>query len=746
MTLLKNNMEERMKRTIMVILTLGLVFSFAFAKEMQPGTNLKVLPTPELDVNKIQAAPRYGDSAAKTAPQYTFITTPTSIITNYYDYMIGSYNGLPLRVIPQDQGGGYFMAYHGRRQPTTTRRAFYAHLDEYGNVVNNNEITSVQNNEGYATVAVDPVSGKPLYAWHGNHDSDAELEVQFASDAFIAGISGLFNDVQVAIDNPQTITAPNGTSTNNNEFIWPTAQVGPSPVDGKRRVYIAARNSESIAYGPSENLQIAYADFDGDEIEMGMPMVWNHITIPEMNAWNMDTNEWRRPFHALTTDNAGNLYYAGYHFATDGDGVDNIIEPDIDIFVCPNYGQGTWSRVTAYSWKQAWNPPGTIGGDGYFQDDDGAVPDDELIYSLANSSHINASVDDYGRVHVFGVWALSTKDSGYWPPYQVVKEFVFDPADQSIVVNDVHPKKHPDDDYNETFIPWDMEAPFGEPEYSQAEDGNFYLDMALLYGHPGFTWPFPHWDRTAHSDAMFFHYNNTKITDSNGHGMMAAVWQDCQRAYWYNIDSDVDYMAYSNTPEIFIAVTSDNGASWSEPIKLNNQEIPEFSGIKPMWVYPADHVLYTGMQGNNKVGKLGIMFYNDFTWGSNAIDPSYHPNPDGGEVMFMELEIVFPIGTSADDPTIPSVSNMLRQNYPNPFNPETTISFDLPKAGNVNLGVYNTKGQLVKTLVDGNLNNGRQSFVWNGTDAQGQPVSSGLYFYRLSTNGQVETKKMMLMK
>jgi len=740
-------MEETMKRTILVMLTLGLVFSFAFAKEMQPGTNLRVLSTPELGVDKIEAAPNYGASAVKAAPQYTFTKTPTSIITNYYDYMIGSYNGLPLRVIPSSEGGGYFLTFHGKRQPTTTRRAFYAHMDENGNVVNNNEITSVQNHEGYATVAVDPISGKPLYAWHANADSDAELEVQFASDAFIAGISGLFNDVEVAINNPQTITAPSGTSTSNNEFIWPTAQVGPSPIDGKRRVYIAARNSESIAYGPSENLQIAYADFNGDEIEMGMPMVWNHITIPEMNAWNMDTNEWRRPFHALTTDNAGNLYYAGYHFATDGDGVDSIIEPDIDVFICPNYGQGTWTRVTDYSWLQTWNPAGTLGGEGYFQDDDGAVPDGELIYSLANSSHINASVDDLGRVHVFGVWALSTKDSGYWPPYQVVKEFVFDPADQSFVITDVFPQKHPDDDFNVSFVPWDMEAPFGQPEYTEV-DGSYYLDMAVLYGHPGFAWPFPHWDRTAHSDAMFFHYNNTKITEANGHGMMAAVWQDCQRAYWYNIENDVDYMAYSNTPEIFVSVTPDNGKTWSEPIKLNNQEVPEFSGIKPMWVYPADHVIYTGMQGNNKVGKLGIMFYNDFTWGSNAIDPSYHPNPDGGEVMFTELEIVFPIGVDPanDDNTAPAITQMLRQNYPNPFNPETTISFDMPKAGNVNLGVYNTKGQLVKTLVNGNLGNGRQSYVWNGTDEQGQPVSSGLYFYRLSANGQVETKKMMLMK
>ncbi len=628
-----------MKKTIMVMLALGLIFSFVFAKEMQPGSNLKMLPMPELDVNKIQAAPRYGVSSAKTAPQYTFSANPTAIMTNYYDYMIGNYNGLPLRVIPYSQGGGYFMTYHGRRAATSLRRAFYTYVDANGNVVNNNEITTTYINEGYSTLAVDPVSGKPLYAWHANHDADPELEVLFASDAFIAGISGLINDVEIAIDNPQTVTAPNGLTTYNNEFIWPTAQIGPSPVDGKRRVYIAARNSVSPSYGPSESVMIAYADFDGDQIEAGVPMVWNHITIPEMDAWNVDANQWRRPFLALTTDNAGNLYYVGYHSTTDGNGQNTIIEPDIDIFVCPNYGLGTWTRVTDYSWIQVSNPPGTIGGEGYFQGDDGAVADGELIYRLVNTTHANASVDNLGRVHFFGVWALSTIDGVYWPAFQVVKEFVFDPANQSIVINDVHPKRHPYDDFNETFVPWDMEAPFGEPEYSMADDGNYYLDIVLLNSHPGFTWPFPHWDMTAHDDAMFFHYSNTKITNANAQGMMAAVWQDSQRAYWSNVDSDADYMAYSNTPEIFISVSANNGYTWSEPIKLNNQEVPQLSGIKPMWVYPADQVIYTGMQGNNVVGKLGLMFYNDFTWGADVLNP--HTYPDGGQVMFMELEIVF---------------------------------------------------------------------------------------------------------
>ncbi|MEF3694590.1 MAG: FlgD immunoglobulin-like domain containing protein, partial [Candidatus Cloacimonadota bacterium] len=191
----------------------------------------------------------------------------------------------------------------------------------------------------------------------------------------------------------------------------------------------------------------------------------------------------------------------------------------------------------------------------------------------------------------------------------------------------------------------------------------------------------------------------------------------------------------------------DNGETWSEPIVLNNIETPALNGIKPMWVYPADKVQFVSMQGENKVGKIGLMMYNDFTWGSNAITPAYHPTADGGEVMFAEIQVVFPIGVTANENDVtPTVSNMLNQNYPNPFNPTTTISFSLPAAGPANLSIFNVKGQLVKTLVNGELGFGSHSYVWNGTDNSGSAVSSGIYYYRLNAGNQTETRKMVMVK
>jgi len=85
-------------------------------------------------------------------------------------------------------------------------------------------------------------------------------------------------------------------------------------------------------------------------------------------------------------------------------------------------------------------------------------------------------------------------------------------------------------------------------------------------------------------------------------------------------------------------------------------------------------------------------------------------------------------------------------NYPNPFNPETTIEYNLPIEGNVKLEVYNSIGQLINVLVEGNQSAGRQRVTWNGKDSFGSSVSSGIYFYRIKTNSFSQVKKMILMK
>ncbi len=88
----------------------------------------------------------------------------------------------------------------------------------------------------------------------------------------------------------------------------------------------------------------------------------------------------------------------------------------------------------------------------------------------------------------------------------------------------------------------------------------------------------------------------------------------------------------------------------------------------------------------------------------------------------------------------------LRQNSPNPFNPTTTIRFSLAEAGPVRISVYDVAGRLVRTLEDVRMEAGEHSSVWDGRDATGVPAASGIYFYRISTEGYSAQRKMILLK
>jgi len=110
------------------------------------------------------------------------------------------------------------------------------------------------------------------------------------------------------------------------------------------------------------------------------------------------------------------------------------------------------------------------------------------------------------------------------------------------------------------------------------------------------------------------------------------------------------------------------------------------------------------------------------------------------------------IPTSVNDPVVP-VEISLYQNYPNPFNPSTTISFSLTTENTetTELIIYNLKGQKVKEFnvtlsgVEGEGNT-NYSITWNGDDDSGNPVSSGIYLYKLKSGVYTSTKKMILMK
>jgi hypothetical protein len=94
---------------------------------------------------------------------------------------------------------------------------------------------------------------------------------------------------------------------------------------------------------------------------------------------------------------------------------------------------------------------------------------------------------------------------------------------------------------------------------------------------------------------------------------------------------------------------------------------------------------------------------------------------------------------------IPTATTLF-DNYPNPFNPSTTFRYGLSEPAQVSLKIYNTLGQLVKTVVDEFQAEGYYTPTWDGKNDEGESVASGLYIYRFSSGTFVDSKKMMLMK
>ena len=164
--------------------------------------------------------------------------------------------------------------------------------------------------------------------------------------------------------------------------------------------------------------------------------------------------------------------------------------------------------------------------------------------------------------------------------------------------------------------------------------------------------------------------------------------------------------------------------------------IPE--NIRP---YIADGTFLVGLLGFANSAKIGL---------DEDSDGFSYENIDGswqmitGNLMIRALADIDQLSVPESD--LEMVDYGLK-NFPNPFNPTTTISFSIPSEERVTVKIYNSKGQLVKNLLESKLSAGNYSLVWNGKNDQGRSIGSGIYFYKLSNSGKtVAVKKMLMLK
>ncbi len=229
--------------------------------------------------------------------------------------------------------------------------------------------------------------------------------------------------------------------------------------------------------------------------------------------------------------------------------------------------------------------------------------------------------------------------------------------------------------------------------------------------------------RTDYPLDEIIYYGDPKVAGvtAPGHGYVAACYSFAsgqRQILWYNYEDRWDTLSFwYQDGQVIAGTRGDNVA-----VFLNAR---------------------TGIPGDSVVFPHDISNFRYFETGTNPKQLNFV-----GRVFDTVIVYQFDEITEVEEPqeaTLPT-QFFLSQNYPNPFNPTTTIEFEVPRRASVNLIIYNTLGQHVRTLVNESLPAGNYSRTWDGKSDAGKPVSSGVYFYQVSGDAFSQSKKMILLK
>jgi len=301
---------------------------------------------------------------------------------------------------------------------------------------------------------------------------------------------------------------------------------------------------------------------------------------------------------------------------------------------------------------------------------------------------------------------------------------------------------------------WDYNSIVNITNYRWEDTLRAYADMAACYDYDGnlhIIWNTPYYNAdsgTISADAcLLWHWSEATGIDMiydawyasfpgawNRSASKMSVSADEQGnlfALWTHFDDiDVSVGGYSNG-ELYLASSGDGGEIWSDPDNITNSPTEGcFPGDcdSDHWSTMAQKVdenIYITFIEDKDAGGIPQ------TEGSQTDNPVRYlsiPNP-----LWME-------GVAGEDNGVPN-HYYLSQNYPNPFNSSTNIKFNLDKAADVRLAIYNILGEKIAILVDGRIDAGEHTISWDASQ-----FVSGIYFYKFFVNDHSEARRMVLLK
>jgi hypothetical protein len=509
---------------------------------------------------------------------------------------------------------------------------------------------------------------------------------------------------------------------------WTNVRVSDPGSTDPEEVVVAINPTNPLNLAAGANISYYYYSMDG-----GYTWTQGNIT----SSYGV----WGDP--CVTFDALGNLYFAHLSWP-DRDSLDTWLDR-IVVQKSTNGGM-TWDNGVGVGY----NPPKDQDKEWITADMTGSAYHDNLYMAWTEFDNLLfPEIGDSTRI----LFSYSTDHGATWAA--------------PIRVSDVGGNCYDDDDTVEGAVP--AVGPNGEVYLAWAGHNNIYFDKSL---DGGVTWGT---DIVIATQVAGWNISVPGIYRCNGFPI--TVCDVSHSPYRGDI-----YVVYSDQPagpsdtDIFFVKSTDGGATWTAP----QQIIQEVGG---------HHQFFPWVAIDPVTGNLYVDFYDRRFVGGDTTEVFLAMSEDGGsswsdfrvsETPFFPVANVFfgdyigiaanngkvyPMWTRMDNedlsvwvalvdiPTGIDVaapggvsSSVLRQNYPNPFNPTTEIVFELRQRTDVELTIYDVEGRRVRTLVDRVVATGPCRVTWDGRDAGGNPVSSGVYFYTLHTPTETLTRKMTLLK
>ncbi len=301
------------------------------------------------------------------------------------------------------------------------------------------------------------------------------------------------------------------------------------------------------------------------------------------------------------------------------------------------------------------------------------------------------------------------------------------------------------------------------PHFVKKLSSGFYygygdnIEGGLLYSSNGDEW----------SEIEFFNSKDVTDVEENGDGtLFVAADYDIyiendgsfNSFYVGLIINDIYVRNYPNNDEVYLACGDGGYVNFVYRVEYENGEITGLTSIN-VFYYPNRIYEYEGylVVGCKEVGELYLVEPEEngqvqLIGAGLGINDVYcfefYPIYTHNFMVGTDIGVFLATNlTSASNNELTEINATLSKNYPNPFNPSTTISFSLTTE-DTEIIIYNIKGQKVKQLVSDirQLPEGQHSVVWDGKDDNNQPVSSGIYFYKLKAGGFQKVRKMILLK